>query len=357
MKKISQITLNVALAAVRENFRASVRSAYESLSHLFKIHSMPRVNVCTNMGNACHTDRYTPYDSVALVVSTPLQILRLGAACSVAGVKKIYVLLREENAVMLYLAQAVGSTDIYMYDTTDEILDLVGKENIDKVVCPSGVLSYQQEEKLYKSGVDVSVLERDYLTVIIADDSMAEQWIAADILHVLGCEDRHDVCLLSTDAQYIDHVMTAVNSLKNYLPDNWGDMMMNLRTVFCPTDDVLIEKCETMRPMRVILSCREAEKYAQRIRNVGSVFINNGEAQAVNDMIGSVEPAVSVHHVPLCGVSDMDFIRRRHFHTNNNNNPDIWSLMLTMVDNAECMKGESLSLCMRLMSTTSNKKI
>ncbi|MDD4819728.1 MAG: histidinol dehydrogenase [Flavobacteriales bacterium] len=357
MKKISQTSLNVAVAAAREDFRKAVRNSYESLCHLLSVHAMPRVNVCTNIGHSRHLDRYSPYEKVCLWAKTPLQLLRLGAACRVAGVKNITVLLEEDTSVMLYLAQAIGAIDIYVLGTAMDVLDMAERGEIDKIVCPCGVFSTQQEELLYKKGVDLTVLEREYLTIIVADDTVAEQWVAADILHILGCDDRHDVCLISTSEKYIKCVMTAMDSLRKFLPDDWGDMMMNLRTVYCPTDEDVVKTCDELRAMRVILSCRNNEKYAEQIKNAGSIFVNDGQAQAVYDMTGSVEPTVSVHHLPLTGVSGMDFIRKRHFHYSDDKNSDIWSSLLVLAENADCMKGESLALCMRMMSTASKNKI
>ncbi len=121
--------------------------------------------------------------------------------------------------------------------------------------------------------------------LVIADDSANPKFIAADLLSQAEHGVDSQVVLLSTSEQLINSVLLEIDKFKNQLSrkEIIEKSLLNSALILVGNLDEAIEISNQYAPEHLILSVKDAENFAEKIINSGSVFLGNYSPESAGD--------------------------------------------------------------------------
>ena len=216
------------------------------------------------------------------------------AAAHIAGVDRLF---------RLGGAQAIGAL---AYGTTTV-------PQVDKIVGAGGLFTTLAKRQVYGQ-VGLDGLYGPTETVVVADDTANPAWVAADLL----AQAEHDVlatAILLTPsrplaeavqaevARQVEHLSRA-NIIAASLAGQGG-------IVITPDLETAVRLADEFAPEHLCLSVREPERWAERIRNAGGLFLGEHSFEVLGDYVAGPS-----HVMPTGGtarwaspVNVLDFVK------------------------------------------------
>lgn len=216
------------------------------------------------------------------------------AAAHVAGVDRLFRL----GGAQAIAALAYGTASV---------------PRVDKIVGAGGLFTSLAKRQVYgQVGVDGFYGPTE--TVVIADDSANPAWVAADLL----AQAEHDVLataiLLTPSRSLAEAVQAAVAAQLEGL--GRGDVAAASLAgqggiVLTPDLETAVRLAEEFAPEHLCLSVREPERWAERIRNAGGLFLGEHSFEVLGDYVAGPS-----HIMPTGGtarfaspVNVLDFVK------------------------------------------------
>jgi histidinol dehydrogenase len=271
--------------------------------------------------------RWTAIEAVGLYVpggtaAYPSSVLMNAVPAKVAGCERLVMVVPSPDGklapLVLAAAKLAGVDEIYRIGGAQAVAALAyGTETIApvaKIVGP-GNAYVAAAKRLVFGTVGIDMIAGPSEVLILADNTGNADWIAADLL----AQAEHDVSaqsiLITDDATLADDVEKAVAAQLKTLPrasvaePSWRDFGAIITVA--SLDDA-IPLVDRLAPEHLEIVAVDADRYVDRIRNAGAIFIGAYTPEAIGDYV-----AGSNHVLPTArsarfssGLGVLDFMKR-----------------------------------------------
>jgi histidinol dehydrogenase len=271
--------------------------------------------------------RWRPIDAVGLYVpggaaSYPSSVVMNAAPAKVAGCGRLAMVVPTPeghlNPLVLAAARIAGVDEIYRIGGAQAIAALAyGTKTIApvaKIVGPGNAYVAAAKRRVF-GVVGIDMIAGPSEVVILADRSADPRFVAADLLAQAEHDEAAQSILVTDDQGLARAVEAEVDRQLVDLPRakiagaSWRD---NGAIVLCPSLEAALPLIERLAPEHLEIMTRDAETLAERIVNVGAIFLGPQTPEAIGDYVGG-----SNHVLPTArsarfssGLGVLDFMKR-----------------------------------------------
>ncbi len=271
--------------------------------------------------------RWRPIDAVGLYVpggaaSYPSSVVMNAVPAKVAGCGRLAMVVPTPeghiNPLVLAAARIAGVEEIYRVGGAQAIAALAyGTKTIApvaKIVGPGNAYVAAAKRRVF-GVVGIDMIAGPSEVVILADRSADPRFVAADLLAQAEHDEAAQSILVTDDPELARAVRSEVDRQLKDLPRakiaaaSWRD---NGAIVLCPSLEAALPLIERLAPEHLEIMTRDAETLAERIANVGAIFLGPQTPEAIGDYVGG-----SNHVLPTArsarfssGLGVLDFMKR-----------------------------------------------
>jgi histidinol dehydrogenase len=241
-----------------------------------------------------------PIEKVGLYIpggSAPLfsTILMLGIPAKMAGCKEIILCsplsLRRGvgSEAILYAAKLVGITKVFKVGGAQAIAAMAyGTETIpkvNKIFGPGNQYVTCAKQLIHKDGTAIDMPAGPSEVAVLADKSCVPAFVASDLLSQAEHGADSQVILVSDSEKVIDEVQKEVSTRLKKLPrkEIAAKALQNSKAILVKNKNEAMALLNEYAPEHLILSCKDADKLANKVLNAGSVFIGNYSPESAGD--------------------------------------------------------------------------
>jgi len=245
--------------------------------------------------------RIVPLDRVGIYVpggtaSLPSSLLMAAIPAQVANVKEIVVCTPPQNEKMVVdvvqaTAHMLGINEIYQLGGAQAIAAMAyGTETIrpvDKIVGPGNLFVTLAKSQVF-GNVGIDGLYGPTETIIISDDSMNPDWIAADLLAQAEHDPLATSILITTSCDLANSVKDSVIKRAQDLKrkDIIQQSFANRGGILIvPEIETAINIVNQYAPEHLCLYLHDAEKWSEKIFNAGCLFIGKYSCEVLVDYV------------------------------------------------------------------------
>lgn len=303
--KVEMKTLAVTLAefdaaeaAVSSDLKAALQLAHDNIARFHKAQRYAGIDVETVPGVRCW-QRSVPIERVGLYIpggTAPLfsTVLMLATPARIAGCSEIVLCTPPRrdgsvNPAILVAARIAGVDKVFKAGGVQAIGAMAyGTESVPKVSKIFGPGNqYVQCAKQLVSLADVAIdmPAGPSEVAVIADATANAAFVAADLLSQAEHGIDSQVLLITTSESLLTAVDVEVEKQLAALPrkDIAATALANSRIVLVASLDEAIALSNRYAPEHLILETIDAEAFAERVVNAGSVFIGHLTPESAGD--------------------------------------------------------------------------
>jgi len=242
--------------------------------------------------------RVTPLDRVGLYVpggkaAYPSSVLMNALPAKVAGVGELVMCVPtpdgERNPLVLAAASLAGVDRVFAIGGAQAVAALAyGTATVpavDKIVGPGNAYVAAAKRRVFGTvGIDMVAGPSEIL--VICDGSTDPDWIAMDLFSQAEHDEVAQAILLAPDAGFIDRVAASIDRQLATMPrrEVIRAALANRGALILVRD--LEEACEIanrVAPEHLELSVAQPEKWLDRIRHAGAIFVGRYSSEAIGD--------------------------------------------------------------------------
>ena len=242
--------------------------------------------------------RVTALDKVGLYVpggkaAYPSSVLMNAIPAKVAGVGELIMVVPtpdgERNALVLAAAALAGVDRVFCIGGAQAVAALAyGTQSVpqvDKIVGPGNAYVAAAKRRVFGTvGIDMVAGPSEIL--VICDGTTEPDWIAMDLFSQAEHDEVAQAMLVCPDAAFIERVAASVQRLLDTMPrKNVIAASLGRRGALIKVRD-LGEACDIanrIAPEHLELSVAEPERWIDRIRHAGALFVGRYSSEAVGD--------------------------------------------------------------------------
>lgn len=242
--------------------------------------------------------KITPIDKVGLYVpggkaAYPSSVLMSAIPAKVAGVREIVMVVPtpggEINDLVLAAAAVAGVERIFTIGGAQAIAALAyGTESVpkvDKIVGPGNIYVATAKREVYgQVGIDMIAGPSEIL--IICDGKTDPEWITMDLFSQAEHDELAQSILVCPDAAYLDAVTDCIQ-LRLGEMERQDILRVSLRDrgllVKVADLDEAMAVANVIAPEHLELSVEEPERWLDKLRHVGAIFMGRYTAEALGD--------------------------------------------------------------------------
>ncbi len=242
--------------------------------------------------------RVTPLDRVGIYVpggkaSYPSSVLMNAIPAKVAGVADVIMVVPapdgELNDMVLAAAAIAGVDRVFTIGGAQAVAALAyGTESVpkvDKIVGPGNIYVATAKRAVFGLvGLDMIAGPSEIL--VICDGKTDPDWIAMDLFSQAEHDEQAQAILISTDKIFLDAVeASCIRLLPTLERASIVCEAMEKRAAFILVDD--LDQAATVSnriaPEHLELSMDEPEKFAEKVRHAGAIFMGRYTPEALGD--------------------------------------------------------------------------
>ena len=296
--RVSEAEIAEAEQRVDEALKQAIVVAAGNIERFHAAQVMQPVEVNTMPGVEC-VQRTVPITNVGLYIpggNSPLfsTVLMLAVPARLAGCKHIVMCTPpgkdgKVNAAILYAARLAGVTEIYKVGGAQAVAAMAyGTQSIprvSKIFGPGNRFVMEAKMQVSRSAVAIDMPAGPSEVMIIADQDADAEFVASDFLSQAEHGPDSQSILLTTSESLAERLPGVIDDSLNRLPRR--EMM--LRSLSHSHVIVLRDYDEIMRfaneyaPEHLIINAADAERFAERVENAGSVFIGPYSPESAGD--------------------------------------------------------------------------
>ena len=295
--------IDEAYGVVDDKVIDSLEVARENIEKFHSLTSVER-DIKIDFDYAILGKKYVPLDSAGIYIpggraSYPSTALMAGVPASIAGVERIAACTPPDRngrikPLTLVACDIAGISEIYAVGGVQAIAALAyGTETVkkvDKIVGP-GNIYVTMAKQLVQKDVPVDMPAGPSEVLIIADESANAEFIALDAAAQLEHDPTAVAVVLVTSKELAEKVIEEAKRLDADLS--------NLKVGIFEIEEA-IEISNKFAPEHLLLIFEEAERYLDRIKHAGSVFIGEYSPVAAGDYASGTN-----HILPTAGFARM----------------------------------------------------
>ncbi len=286
--RVPKEEVDKAYEFVKDELIDALETAKENIERFHSITAIER-DIRIEFGDCILGRRFVPLESVGIYIpggrfSYPSTVLMAGVPASIAGVERIVVCTPPNekgvvNPITLVACDIAGVDEVYAVGGAQAISAMAyGTESIrkvDKIVGPGNV--YVTAAKIIvQKDVPIDMPAGPSEILIIADESANAEFIALDCLAQLE-HDPMSLAIVLTDSKDLANKIEEISKGFDKVD------LRNLKIVVVDSIEEAIEISNRIAPEHLSMMFRGAEKYLDRIRHAGSIFIGEYSPVACGD--------------------------------------------------------------------------
>ncbi len=242
--------------------------------------------------------KVTPLDRVGLYVpggkaAYPSSVLMNALPAKVAGVKELVMVVPtprgEVNELVLAAAHVCGVDMVFAVGGAQAVAALAyGTESVppvDKIVGPGNIYVATAKRTVFgQVGIDMIAGPSEIL--VICDGQTDPDWVAMDLFSQAEHDEDAQSILLCPDADYLKQVEASIDKL---LPTMQRREIIEtaLRArgalIHCRDMDEAAKVSNFISPEHLELSVAEADKYVDKIKHAGAIFMGRHTCESLGD--------------------------------------------------------------------------
>ena len=289
-------------AEAASSLNPELKSAIEvAANNIFKFHQaqMPETKRVETLPGVVCWQKPVAIEKVGLYIpggSAPLfsTVLMLSIPAKIAGCKEIVLCTPPDkngkvNPAILFAAQHVGVTKVFKFGGIQAIaamaygVDVVPK--VDKIFGPGNQYVMAAKQLVSISDVAIDMPAGPSEVAVMADQSANPAFIASDLLSQAEHGPDSQVVLVTNNTDLVDHVEKELIAQLNELPRKAiaEKALLNSQVIVLGSVDEMIEMINVYAPEHLIISMEHYMDIAEKIVNVGSVFLGNYTPESAGD--------------------------------------------------------------------------
>ncbi|MEM2726885.1 MAG: histidinol dehydrogenase [Archaeoglobaceae archaeon] len=284
--KIKKKDIDSAYEEVDDELIDALETAKENIERFHMLTSVER-EIKIQFEDCIMGKIYTPLETAGAYIpggraSYPSTALMTGIPAKIAGVEKLVACTPPNsegkvNPLTIVACDLAGFDEIYSVGGAQAISAMAyGTESIPKVqkIVGPGNAYVTAAKLLVAKDVAIDMPAGPSEILVIADDTANAEFIAFDCLAQL----EHDplaIAVVLTNSEKI------ANEVKKIVYENMGET--NLAVELVKDLNEAIKIANDFAPEHLSIICRNAEKYLEKVKNAGSVFIGEFSGVAMGD--------------------------------------------------------------------------
>jgi histidinol dehydrogenase len=253
---------------------------------------------CTEPDGTTLGQRVTPLDRVGLYVpggkaAYPSSVLMNALPAKVAGVRELVMCVPtpdgERSALVLAAAALAGVDRVFAIGGAQAVAALAyGTATVpavDKIVGPGNAYVAAAKRRVF-GVVGIDMIAGPSEILVVCDGSADPDWIAMDLCAQAEHDEAAQAILASPDAAFLDRVAASLDRHLAALPrrEVIRAALANRGALVLVAD--LEEACELanrIAPEHLELAVRDPERWLERIRHAGAIFLGRYSAEVLGD--------------------------------------------------------------------------
>ena len=308
---------------------------------------------------------YTPIEAVGFYVPGgkalyPSSVLMNAIPAIIAGVKRRVMVTPisdlKKSSIVLAAAHVAGVTDFFCMGGAHSIAALAyGTETIEavnKIVGPGNAYVAEAKRQVFgKVGIDSIAGPSEVL--IVCDDTACSDHIAIDLLSQAEHDEQAQAILITDSIEFAKKVEVSVKKFLEDIPrskiasTSWYNKGA---LIVVENMDEAIELINFIAPEHLELAFNNAEKYIDKIKNAGAIFIGLNTPEAVGDYVAGPNHVLPTNGTAKfsSGLSVLDFYKRTTVVKCNEKNLAIIGKHAVTLAKAEGLDAHAMSISLRI---------
>ena len=295
--EVSEEELNFALTSISKKQRSALELAADRIRSYAERQKMESWSYTEEDGTVLG-QKITPLDRVGLYVpggkaAYPSSVLMNAIPAIVAGVGELIMVVPtpngETNELVLAAAAISGVTRVFTVGGAQAVAALAygtaTVPKVDKITGP-GNTYVATAKRLVFGVVGIDMIAGPSEILVVCDGKTDPDWIAMDLFSQAEHDELAQSILVCPDADYIDKVKNSIENLIAEMPrkDIINESLTN-RAAFVVVKDLeeAMDVANHIAPEHLELSVDDADKWAEKIRHAGAIFMGRYTAEALGD--------------------------------------------------------------------------
>lgn len=322
--------LDAAAREVPPELKDALETAAANVRRFHEAQREGEIRVETMPGVVCWR-RSVPVERVGLYVpggTAPLvsSLVMLAVPAAVAGCRTVVACSPpgpdgEVPAVIRYAARTLGVTALFRLGGAQAVAAMAyGTESVprvDKLFGPGNAYVTAAKQLAARDGVAIDLPAGPSEVLVVADQTARPEWVAADLLAQAEHGPDSQVVLVTTDEALPARVSRALAAQLADLPraDVARRALAHARAVVVDTLDDALAVSEHYAPEHLILALEDAEAFAARVSQAGSVFLGGLTPESAGDYASGTNHTLPTNGYARAysGVSLDSFVRKVTF--------------------------------------------
>lgn len=278
--------------------KKAIQTAYQNITKFHAAQKTETLEVETMPGVKCW-QKSVAIEKVGLYIpggTAPLfsTILMLGIPAKVAGCNEIVMCSPPQkdgkiNAAMLYTAQLVGIQSIFKVGGAQAIGAMTyGTETVPqvyKIFGPGNQYVTTAKQLVSQEGVAIDMPAGPSEVLVVADETCQPSFAAADLLSQAEHGIDSQVVLVTFSEETAKAILTEAEQQLKQLPRRKiaGEALENSPVIILNDNSSAIKLINRYAPEHLIIATKDADDFAKKIINAGSIFIGNFTPESVGD--------------------------------------------------------------------------
>ncbi|MEW6556670.1 MAG: histidinol dehydrogenase [Elusimicrobiota bacterium] len=287
--KVSEKEFRTAVKNVSNDFLIAIKQAKKNIE-FFQKKILPKLTVIKK-NEIVLKCVFKPIEKIGIYIpggkfSYPSTILMTAVPAKIAGVRKIVMVSPPKNltAEVLVTAKICGVTEIYRIGGVQAIAALAyGTETIpkvDKIVGPGNIFVTEAKRQVF-GDVGIDMLAGPSEVLIIADSTANADFVIADLLAQCEHDRNATATLISLSKRLTDTVKYKFQHF--VFPQTRNIFLKQIKIINTQTLKQAIKLINELAPEHLEIMTKNPEKIAEKIKNIGAVFIGNYSPVAIGD--------------------------------------------------------------------------
>ena len=308
---------------------------------------------------------YTPIESVGFYVPGgkalyPSSVLMNAIPALIAGVKRRVMVTPisdlKKSSIVLAAAHVAGVTDFFCMGGAHSIAALAyGTETVEpvnKIVGPGNAYVAEAKRQVFGT-VGIDSIAGPSEVLIVCDDTACSDHIAIDLLSQAEHDEQAQAILITDSIEFAKKVEVSVKKLLEDIPrskiasTSWYNKGA---LIVVENMDEAIELINFIAPEHLELAFNNAEKYIDKIKNAGAIFIGLNTPEAVGDYVAGPNHVLPTNGTAKfsSGLSVLDFYKRTTVVKCNKKNLAIIGKHAVTLAKAEGLDAHAMSISLRI---------
>lgn len=296
--EVKEEEIKAAANQLSEDLKAAIQTAKNNITAFHAAQQSETLEVETMKGVKCWR-KSVPIQKVGLYIpggTAPLfsTVLMLAIPATLAGCQDIVLCTPPQkdgtiHPAILYTADICGVTKIYKIGGIQAIAAMsFGTATVPKVFKifgPGNQYVTVAKQLVSKAGTAIDMPAGPSEVLVVADDSANPAFVAADLLSQAEHGIDSQVVLLAFAKNVIEEVQLEIGNQISQLPrkEIAQKALENSVSILINTEEEAIELVNFYAPEHLIIATANANVFADKIVNAGSVFIGNYTPEAAGD--------------------------------------------------------------------------